>query len=264
LLKARHFDVSMRETFPLSLIGTFFNFAIPGAVGGDVVKAYYIAKDQSERRVEAVTSVLVDRILGLYGMVLLAILTMLANLTFVLQNNSLTGVLFSSFFLWLGMTAFIAGSLSRTLKEGLKVKQRLEKLPLGSKLYSIYDAFHSYRNHLGAVVAAVALSLCAQVIAVFFMIFVGARLGADNLEWSTYFFSVPIGFIVSSFPIAPAGVGVGQYAFLVLFELYSGIKTNIGQTVITAFQVFQFLWGLVGGFFYLKKKQPKQLEEALS
>ncbi|NQZ02772.1 MAG: flippase-like domain-containing protein, partial [Bdellovibrionales bacterium] len=31
LLQARHFEVSMKETFPLSLIGTFFNFAIPGA-----------------------------------------------------------------------------------------------------------------------------------------------------------------------------------------------------------------------------------------
>ncbi|NQZ00107.1 MAG: flippase-like domain-containing protein, partial [Bdellovibrionales bacterium] len=224
----------------------------------------YIAKDQSDRRVEAVTSVVVDRILGLYGMVLLAIMTMLFNLSFVLDNTSLTGVLLSSSLLWMGMSAFIGGSLSRTVKKGLKVQERLEKLPLGPKLFSIYDAFHSYRNHLGAVFAAVGLSLCAQITAVFFMIFVGAQLGAADLSWATYFFSVPIGFIVASFPIAPAGVGVGQYAFLVLFELYSGEKTNIGQTAITAFQVFLFIWGLVGGYFYLKKKQPKQLEEALS
>ncbi|MEO0336386.1 MAG: hypothetical protein AAF202_08325, partial [Pseudomonadota bacterium] len=177
---------------------------------------------------------------------------------------SLTGVLFSSSVLWLCMTVFIGGSLSRTLKEALKIEQRLHKLPLGGKFYSIYEAFHSYRNHLGAVFAAVGLSLCAQVVAVFFMIFIGSRLGADGLGWATYFFSVPIGFIVSSFPIAPAGVGVGQYAFLVLFELYSGEKTNIGQTAITAFQVFLFMWGLIGGYFYLRKKQPKQLEEALS
>jgi len=264
ILKAREFDVSMKETFPLTLIGVFFNFALPGAIGGDVVKAYYIAQDNSTRRVEAVTTVLIDRVLGLYGMILLALLAMLFNLQFVVANSSLLAVFYSSFFLFLGMTVFIGLSLSKTLRKALHLDLVFSKLPGGQFFSKLYDALNMYRKHLGMMVYTIVLSLLAQVVAVIFMLFIGGLIGDEGLNWATYFFAVPIGFIVSSLPIAPAGLGVGQYAFLVLFELYSGAKTNVGQTAITAFQVFLFAWGMIGGYFYLKKKQPKQLEEAMS
>ena len=197
-------------------------------------------------------------------MVLLAILAMLFNLTFVLGNSSLLAVFYSSLFLFMGMSTFIGLSLSKTLRKALRLDDIFNAVPGGQFLLKLYDAFNQYRNHLSTVFASVGLSLCSQMTAVFFMIFIGSLIGDEGLNWATYFFAVPIGFIVSSLPIAPAGLGVGQYAFLVLFELYSGAKTNVGQTAITAFQVFQFVWGMIGGYFYLKKRQPKQLEEAMS
>ncbi|NJL25268.1 MAG: hypothetical protein HC902_08875, partial [Calothrix sp. SM1_5_4] len=43
--------------FSLYLIGIFFNFALPGSVGGDVVRGYYLVADHPERRMDSILSI---------------------------------------------------------------------------------------------------------------------------------------------------------------------------------------------------------------
>lgn len=266
LLNIRKFDVGLRQTMPLTLIAVFFNFAIPGAIGGDVVKAFYIAKDHPDRRLEAVTSVIVDRVLGLYGMVCMAIFAISINIPMIVSKPQLFLVSVSSFGVFLAMTLALAAAFSKRLRKSLRIDWILQKVPGGSVGIKFYDAFQAYRQNPGVVFASLILGLMAQMVAVLFMVYIGILMGESELSFGTYIFAVPLGFIVSAIPISPAGIGVGQYAFLILFRLYSGTDTDVGQMSITAFQVVLFAWGLVGGILYLKKKKPKpkQLEEVSS
>lgn len=260
LLQARGFDVGVGRTMPLTLIADFFNFAIPGAIGGDVVKAYYIAQDHPARKMEAVTSVVVDRILGLYAMVILALVAIVVNIGFVVSKPELVFVALTSTGVFSLMTLFLSASLSKRIRVFLKMDMILDKLPGGQVGQRFYEAIHSYRSHGGTLFYAMVLSFAAQFVAIGFMMFVGFVIGETGLSFATFLFAVPLGFIVSAVPIAPAGIGVGQYAFLALFRMFSGTETNLGQISITAFQVTLFLWGLVGGYFYLKKKKPNLQE----
>ena len=56
----------------LSFIGYAFSTIIPGAVSGDIIKAYYIVKRRSNKRTVAATTILLDRALGLFTMLLTA------------------------------------------------------------------------------------------------------------------------------------------------------------------------------------------------
>jgi uncharacterized membrane protein YbhN (UPF0104 family) len=95
------------------------------------------------------------------------------------------------------------------------------------------------------------------------MILAGTVSGLNSMSWATYFLVAPLGFMATAIPISPAGVGVGQAAFYYLFNLYSGEKTDLGPTVITAYQVALFAFGVVGAVFYLQRKEkiPKGLEQ---
>jgi glycosyltransferase 2 family protein len=55
----------------LGFIGNVFNLVIPGAVGGDFIKAAYLVK-MDINRTQAVASMVIDRILGLLGLFQLA------------------------------------------------------------------------------------------------------------------------------------------------------------------------------------------------
>jgi len=56
----------------------------------------------------------------------------------------------------------------------------------------------------------------------------GRLLAEPGATWNAIMFAVPMGFVVSAVPIAPAGVGVGQVAFLYLFQTYMGNSSSFG------------------------------------
>ena len=45
LLRKQGIDMSFSQVFRLTMIGQFFNYMVPGGVGGDVVKGYYLVRD---------------------------------------------------------------------------------------------------------------------------------------------------------------------------------------------------------------------------
>src|ERR1051326_6476368 len=68
LVRAQDLPFTLRDAVRLGLIGYFFNTFLPGSVGGDLLKAAFIAREQ-ERRTVAVSTVLIDRGVGLWGLV---------------------------------------------------------------------------------------------------------------------------------------------------------------------------------------------------
>ena len=56
-------------------IGVFFNQALPSSIGGDAVRGYYLCKNEDYSISEATIGVLLDRVIGLLGLVLLVIFT---------------------------------------------------------------------------------------------------------------------------------------------------------------------------------------------
>ncbi len=256
LMKERQLPGSFKKTFPIYLIGLFFNYALPGAIGGDVIKAIYVAQDNPERRMDAIATVLVDRILGLYAMVLMTLAIVVWKFELMLSDPQLTGVAAMVFGLFAAMSLFLALALSRRLRMWVGFDRLLPKIPLGDKIMKAYLAIHAYRDHVSLLIKSISISLVAQAVTVAFMLVVGYAIGEGHVTWDTYFFAAPLGFIISAVPLAPAGIGVGQYAFRFLFELYSGQPTQVGQTAISAFQIALFVWSLLGAYFYLRRKRP--------
>lgn len=261
LLRSQDLPGNFLLTLPLSLVGLFFNFAVPGAVGGDLVKAYYVAQDHPGRKMAAATTVMMDRIVGLYSMIWLAEITMLLNLGLVWERRILRHIFISSSVLAVLMTLILALMFSPTVKAKNPLIRWAEKLPGGDFLNRFYDAIHAYGKNLKSVMFTVIVSLVSQIVAVSFMAYVGMVAIGESLPMATYFFAVPLGFIVMAVPLSPAGIGVGQVAFLVLFRLFAGDETTVGQTAITAYQIGLLCWSLVGAVIYAQRKRPNLLNE---
>src|SRR3954454_20452724 len=72
LVRAQGLEFSLRDAVRLGFIGNVFNLVIPGAVGGDVIKAAFLCRMQPDKKPRAVASMVLDRILGLLGLFTLA------------------------------------------------------------------------------------------------------------------------------------------------------------------------------------------------
>lgn len=261
LMNYQNFGYTYKETLPLTFIGLFFNFAMPGGVGGDVVKGYYLIQDQKDRKLLAATSIILDRLIGFFVMTFLAAVALLFDISEILQRPALVTLSFIILGLFFGFCFFFAVCFSRRISKNKLLQVVFERVPGGGTLKKLYDAVHGYRNNISTFYFACLLSVFGQVSMIFFFIWVGHKMGGSNISWQTYALVVPVGLIATSMPISIAGVGVGQVVFMKLFNWNLGYDTPIAPAIITAYQISMFGWGLIGVYFFLKRKRPKSFSE---
>ncbi|MBF0275852.1 MAG: flippase-like domain-containing protein, partial [Nitrospinae bacterium] len=70
LLKSQQITIPFKDTLKLNMISLFFSTFVPGAISGDVAKAYYITHKEKSRKTAAMVTVGVDRLIGLMALFL--------------------------------------------------------------------------------------------------------------------------------------------------------------------------------------------------
>jgi uncharacterized protein (TIRG00374 family) len=253
LLAGQGIFMKQFELFKLTFIGLFFNYAMPGGVGGDVIKGVYLVKDQAHHKYSAAVSIFMDRAVGFLVMTIVASASLIYNWGIVSASAKLMTLAFAIFALTLSFFVFFAFSLSLTIRESRFIEKFFELLPLGEKFRKIYLSLHSYRKAPRALVLAILISFVSQLIGTYFFYFVGQILHI-GLPLDVYLFIIPAGMIILALPISPAGVGVGQVAFLYLFGLVLNGDNKFGATAITLSQVIQLCWSLIGAIFYIQRR----------
>jgi hypothetical protein len=79
VLEAQGLHLPLGRATRISLVAQFFNSFLLGSTGGDLIKAYYAARETHHKKTEAVTTVFVDRLVGLWAMLLFAGVMMIPN-----------------------------------------------------------------------------------------------------------------------------------------------------------------------------------------
>ncbi len=260
LLAAQGISASYGRAFRLTFVGFFWNNLMPGMTGGDVPKAVLIARDSPGRRSEAVSTVIVDRVIGLAALAALSAVAILSNFeTFKEQGYYVFAVL------GLCMAVFVC-FFSRRIRRRLRISDLLNLLPMSELLKKLDAAFHGYRNSPRTLVFAVFVSALAHVCNIGAVYVFGQDLGID-VSLTTYFATVPIIFIASSIPLFPGGWGVRESAFLYVFMAVGCDPAYKSNLVILSVIVglSMMFWSLLGGvFLFMGRKDgeiPLDLEE---
>ncbi len=247
LLKARGLVVQPFHTFRLCMVGCFFNYCMPGSTGGDVIKAYYAAKN-SDRRADAVMTVVIDRIVGLLGLFLLAGIAGL----FIQHDPSVRKV---TWFVWAVAGAVVIVSalyFSRHLRQATGLDWLLTKLlPKDSLLARIDAAAAAYSEHKGIVAFSILLSLPVHLLIAVSASLAGWALGMET-SLTTLLAVVPMIFLVMSIPISPQGVGTAEFVALKLLAHPPLAGANQVIVMLMVARLYQLVYSLSGAGFLLK------------
>lgn len=256
LLSSQGFPSTRTEIVRLTLIGSFFNYAIPGGVGGDVVKGFYFVRNHPSAKVKAAMTILLDRLIGLFSMNLMGLSSLLLYPDLIAERHEMKIILFFLSATFLGFCAAWALIFSRRIYESALNKKLSQILSRSQKLHDLYQVLCEYRHHKGAFIKAVGLSVFTQSLAILFFVLIGNYF---NYQFTAlnYLFAVPVGYIITAIPVSPAGIGVGQAAFYYLFNVVSGEKTDFGAIAISMVQVMTFGLSLIGAYFYIRMKKPQ-------
>jgi uncharacterized protein (TIRG00374 family) len=244
LVRAQELTFTLSNAMRLGLLGLFFSTLFPGSVGGDITKAYFIAREQSRRTV-AVATVMIDRAIGLWGLCLLVALLgtvfwvggmLEASVAQTLQSIIIGSVAICiiSAVVW-----FLLGYLPEWRAQ--RFAGRLTKIPkLGHSAAEFWRAVWMYRRKEASIVQALLLSLVGHVGFVLAFYFSALTVfTADQIpSISTHFMIVPIGMTIQAGFPAPGGMGGGEYAFGALYNLVkypeaNGVLGALVQRVVT-------------------------------
>ncbi|MFC1611136.1 YbhN family protein [Myxococcota bacterium] len=246
LLRAVGLPIQFMEALRLSYIGFFFNAAVPGLTGGDVVKGVYIARG-SENPYKAFLSVFVDRAIGLFGLALLAGVVVTMHLGQE-EFRQVAALVYGAL-----AVASVGGCvvLSRRLRRLLRLEQILTKLPFGGFLSRIDQAIRIYRDAPRTVLVAVFMSITNHSGIVLMVILFGRALGIENP--ASHFFAIaPLCFIVASIPLVPGGWGMREGAFAYFFASV-GISPESSVPTSVLLGLAQLVWFMIGGPVFIAR-----------
>ena len=265
LLRAIGVQVKPKQIFILTWIGNFFNTTLPGAVTGDVVKGYYVIKAQQEEgRTRAFMTLLIDRFVGLFGLIVMAFLALVLNLELILSQERLHSLAWMITVLFGGTVVFYTIALF-SFKEGRDPFIRLfQRLPAKKISLKVYSAFKSYQHQKTTLLLTLLLAIGIHTLIALLFFQVAQLMGIEEMELATQFFLMPIGLITVAIPLAPGGIGIGHAAFESLYQLagFSG-----GADIFNLFIIVQlgvFLLGGIPYFLYSSKyKIPTEQQDLL-
>ena len=218
--------------FPLSgllritWIGVFFSSILPGSVSGDLVKILYIQKyDANLTKKYIFASILIDRVMGLCGLILLVGITSIFFSGHILEEAPLMAPLLKMNYI-LSACVIVGFALFIFCNHWMRaLLTRFEKIALGGlwrQLISLWDDLVSVRHEM---FKALLLSLVVQFLAVVMFWSLIYPFVSGHMDFVQALAFIPLGSMSLALPIAPSGLGVGHAIFQKLFE-FSGISNG--------------------------------------
>jgi len=232
----------------LSFIGFFFNNFMPTAVGGDIVKAYYVHKETG-KTAKSFISVFMDRFIGLFSFVCLGAFALL--LSWKTIDGELKNIVL--IFALGGIAGFFIILNTHVAKVMLSFFSKLKLWNLGERLSRVYRAVHEYRNKKNVILKVMGISLITQSIYFSIIYFLSVSIAA-NVPLKTVFLIMPVVSVVSMLP-SLGGLGLREGAMVALFGPVIGAEAAFSISILLL--VTLLIASLIGGFIYLFASQFK-------
>ncbi|WP_250847124.1 lysylphosphatidylglycerol synthase transmembrane domain-containing protein [Aquisphaera insulae] len=241
----------LRSTMLLGSIGYVFNQVIPGAVGGDLIKAAYLVR-MHIRKTQAVASMIIDRIVGLIGLFVLATI---AGAVFwgsapVEIRRLIVAAWIATGAGFLLLVAVLFGVFTRMARSRTSEGEAQGHGKLAGIATELRSMSSTYRTRLDVVAAGILLSMIGHSLNVLAFYLMSRMLFLDSLPTTLgqHFLMVPLTLFTMVVPLPFGALGLSE-----------GVSDQIGNLVdhpggalaMLGFRVLMYACGLISACVYL-------------
>jgi glycosyltransferase 2 family protein len=253
MLRALSIRITLARALKLNMVGAFYNTFMPGSTGGDLLKAYYIAK-VTKLRTRAVMSVIVDRILGLLALVILGGV-MATYQYFSLPPDDpariwCARVSFGSVMIVIATCLALLVFYNPMLRRFSGLDFIIKRLPMQTQVNKAVETMEIYRRRPWLVLWALIITFPVHGTVVVSATFAGMAFGLP-LHPLYYWVAVPVIVLSGAIPISPQGAGVMEF-FAILLTRRQGATVSQAFALTMSIRLVQILWNLTGGIFVLR------------
>ena len=234
ILKSHNLNINFLDTFNLVYIGSFFNNILPGSYGGDLVRIYYITKFTKQNKLKIASTILLDRIYGLIGLIILGdiVFYFICHeyniIKFFINLNLLIFLIIIIFFISFKKLYFV-----RTYFNKIKIFFQIQKKTFLKCIFISCVLF--FFVHMSVYI-------------------ISTKFFEIETSLSVVFFSNTLSTISSIIPITPGGLGVSELVYVKINQnLFSIYFQNLANVIIY-FRLCNILTCLPSLFIFLSYK----------
>jgi glycosyltransferase 2 family protein len=239
ILEHQNINIPFISAMQVTWVGLFVSQTMPSTVGGDLFRLYYLVKNQVTKG-KALLAVLMDRIFGILGLVLLtffSLIIMFQSIEDSIVNNATLLIIIGS--LIVVILSFYLDYLPNFFSHHKIVRGFLS---LSSESRS---CLFSYKYGLSTLL----LSILGHSISIIVVINISAAL-ALNVTWLDIVMIVPITTLFMVIPITIAGWGVRE-GIMVTGLSYVGVVPEEALPLALIYGFTALLVALPGGVLWL-------------
>ena len=259
LLRSQSIFISFWAAVRLYLLGWFYNNFMPGSLGGDLLRAWYVTK-HTDKKFEAVLSVFVDRVIGLSSTLVIAVFFYLLFLRD--KGIELTGggsglfkamVEYKSVFFRIIVTLAVILCLLLLYKKTrpvlLKACSHISKAGL-RMILKFKNAFVIYCKKPFAILLAFGLTVFLQMLAITAFWLLGRNLGIQaDVRYYYVFFTLT--WVLGAVPVSIAGAVVVEGMLAYLFITFAGVTKEAASALALCQRAVWMLASLPGAAIHL-------------
>ena len=218
LMDAQRLPVQLSDALRLGFLGNLCNFLIPGTVGGDLTKVVMISREQKSKGAVAAATVVLDRIIGLMGLIVLGTV---AGIAIDAQVDS-AGLQIATVIL-AGGTLVGLGGLFAMLKSNitqLKLFAAIYKWRfVGGIVKQVADGVTHYQSQPGVVWKGFAISVVGHIANVgsYYCCMLALQLSDVAPSLLAHFWIIPVAETAAAVLPLPGGIGAREGAVQFLF-----------------------------------------------
>ena len=262
LVWAQDFPFRIRDAVRLGFIGYLFNYVAPGAVGGDLVKAMIIAREQQSRRTVAVLTVMLDRIIGLLALFLVGALASLVSTSMMDQAEMQT----TAAIYWFGSLAGLLGISLLLVPAVVRFSwlKNLVRLPVVGRLFSeVINAVLLYQSRKRILVLSLAVSVIGHFGMLSAFYFCGRAVSplAECPGYISHLQFVPAAELAGVVVPLPGGIGALEQAMAYFYSL-AGSRETAGFMTGVTFRLLTVIVASIGATYYFAVR--REIREVLT
>lgn len=244
LLLIQNIRIGLWEAIRLTFLGQFFNMVVPGTVGGDLVKAWYVSR-HTHKTAGVIITIFADRLFGLLELVLMAG----GMLTFVLATGLESPVRMKSSIITVVVSAAITAVMlamffSQRLRRLPGLHWLCERLSITHHLRAAGQSVRIFKRRPSFVFWTLLITLVGHLLFLGGIALIGQALGLGVPAY-LYFVYLPLIYILGAIPITPGGVGWVENLFVEFFRATAAALSGIVALAMLA-RLLPVFWGLPG------------------
>lgn len=263
LVRALGIEFSLKEALRIGFMGYLFNLAPLGIVGGDLLKAVMLARQQKQRRAQAFATVVVDRAIGLYTLFVVASAAIFLTRFLWHDSEQIRYICWGTLLITVIATGGIVALFTPGATKGKVTGYLHDMQRVGPTLEHLVDAMRMYRQKVRvlAVAALMSLGVHSFFTAGIYLITVGLYGKVEGLSLSAEFIVSPLSAATGVIPLV---MGPFEVVLKFLYEQVFEMTDSEGLVVALAYRLITVLIAAVGVCYYVvsRKEVTRVMQEA--